>query len=81
MEHQSRFEAAIRASDAGQALRTLATDLSCEGYSRQAIYDLFEAFMLRLRDAGRAPEEEVVMDIMDGLMGWCHPDARIFPER
>jgi hypothetical protein len=81
MQYQQRFEAALRTPDPGQALRALVTELSAEGLSEPEIYQLFEEELLHLRAAGRSAEEDVILDTLDALSGWCHPDARLLPDK
>jgi hypothetical protein len=80
MRHQQRFDTALKAPDPGQALRSLVLELSAEGLTKAEIYQLFEEELLHLRAAGRPAEEEPILETMDALSGWCHPDARLLPE-
>ena len=43
------------------------------------IYDQFDAFRGALRQAGRAADEDAVMDTMDRVVGYCAPSAALFP--
>jgi hypothetical protein len=42
---------------------------------------LLEGFLVRLRTRAdyRDSDEDAVLDVMDSLTGWCHPDARLPP--
>jgi hypothetical protein len=81
MTHLERFETALRSAEPGRALRSLVNELAAEGQDKQDIYQLCERVMLRLREAGRGADEEVVLDVMDALDGWCHPGARLPSDR
>jgi hypothetical protein len=41
---------------------------------------LFETARQQLREAGREADEDVLMDVMDCLVGWCGPAARLSPD-
>jgi hypothetical protein len=81
MTHLQRFEAALRSAEPGRAMRSLVTELAAEGQGKDEIYAACERVALRLREAGREADEELVLDVMDALEGWCHPDARLLPDR
>jgi len=42
---------------------------------------LFEQTRRQLREAGRDREEEVVLEIMDFLVGWCSPHMNLEPKK
>lgn len=48
-----------------------------EGRSRDAVYEDLKRLVLDLRREGRDELEDAVMDVMDVLVGWCSPSARI----
>jgi hypothetical protein len=79
---QERFEAALRSSDTGQALRALVQDLAREGLTKPQIYETLETFLghLRTQADNRESDEELVLDIMDALTGWCHPSSELLPD-
>ncbi len=83
MSHFERMEQALQAPDSAGALRSLVQELSHEGLERQPLYDLFHTFLLSLRrgDKSREKDEELVMDLMDALLGWCHPGARLLADK
>jgi hypothetical protein len=71
------FESALRAKD----LRSLVTELRSWGLSQVAIYDLFESFMLVLREENREPDEDAVGDALDFICGWCSSNLMWFEQR
>jgi hypothetical protein len=82
MIHQERFEKALQSPEPAQALRSLVSQLSSEGFAKGEIYDFFENVLLQLRARGnQAAEEDTVLDVMDALTGWCHPDARLLADQ
>ncbi len=58
-------------------LREYARDLLATGYPRQRLYDDFENVRAELRERGQEEQEDAVMDVMDFLVGWCSPGARL----
>jgi hypothetical protein len=61
-----RIEHAI----ADQNLAQLAQQLTTEGVSQVAIYDLFHTFYLSLDDRNREQEQDQLCDAMDRIVGW-----------
>lgn len=47
------------------------------GRSREALYEDLKRLALELRRDGRDDREDAVMDVMDVLVGWCAPSARL----
>ncbi len=47
------------------------------GRSRDAVYEDLKRLVLDLRRDGRDELEDAVMDVMDVIVGWCSPSARI----
>jgi hypothetical protein len=48
-----------------------------EGHSRENLYEALKRLALELRSDGRDDLEEEVMDVMDIIVGWCAPSARL----
>ena len=42
-------------------------------FDREAILANMENLAFKLRETGREIEEDVVLDVMDFLIGWCSP--------
>jgi hypothetical protein len=55
----------------------LALQLSAQGVPTAAIIDRFEATRQQLRSVDREADEDAVMDVLDCLMGWCHPEMKL----
>ncbi len=81
MTVDERLLHALGCSQPGPALRSLIRELSREGHAKAQIYQMFEEFLprLRRRDDYRESEDEILLDVMDALTGWCHPEARLSP--
>jgi hypothetical protein len=78
---QERFVQALAAAQPAQALRSLVEQLSQEGKSKQDIYDALARQLLLVRaSAGdQGAEEEMLLEVMDALSGWCNPSAQLLP--
>ena len=82
MTLQDGFEKALQSEEPTQALRLLVDQFACKGYGKDEIYGFFEAFLLHLRhgENRKEAEEDMVLDVMDALTGWCHPSARLLAD-
>jgi hypothetical protein len=82
MTHAKRLEASLYASNPGAALRAAVLELASEGCPKDVISARLEKLLLDLRGQPhrRASEEDAVLDVLDGLEGWCRPDARLLQE-
>ena len=82
MTAQERFENALRSSDPVPALRALVQDLGRAGLTKPQIYEMLETFRVQMRRQAdyREADEEILLDIMDALNGWCHPSAELLPD-
>jgi len=79
MKYKKRFESALSSHEPLQALNALIFELAAKGYRKTEIYQFFEAFILDLRQNSGETEakEELLMEVMDALTGWCHPNAQL----
>jgi hypothetical protein len=75
-----RIEQALRSTTPVVELRSLIVHLLGDGRPRETILQLFEAAREEMRQTGREVDEEVVMDVMDFLVGWCSPHMKLPPE-
>ena len=76
MSLENCFEEALRSSDPVEGLRSVALRLRAEGQEQENILAKFET-PAHLREANRADDEDIIMDVMDCLVGWCSPQMRI----
>jgi hypothetical protein len=67
------FEQALRSAEPVNQLRSLALRLHSGGLDKAAIIEKFEGARRELRLADREADEDVIMDAMDCLVGWCSP--------
>ncbi len=56
---------------------SLAMRLRAEGQEQEKIIAKFEDAPAQLRQANRDSDEDIIMDVMDCLVGWCSPQMRI----
>jgi hypothetical protein len=78
-----RIGTAYRAADPGDALRALVLQLASEGHSKAEIDAALQEFVLALRSrpGHRDTDEDIVLDTLDALHGWCHPSAWLLPNQ
>jgi hypothetical protein len=83
MKYVQRFQSALDSHEPAFSLRTLAQQLAAEGQTKEQVYELFETFLLELRqnEKLREADEDAVLDVMDALTGWCHSDSALLPEK
>jgi hypothetical protein len=48
-----------------------------DGYPQDALYEDLKRLVLEMRRDDRDDLEDAVMDVMDVLVGWCAPSARL----
>lgn len=58
-------------------LRTLVQTLVQQGSSPEAVLADLESLRSRLRAGGREADEDVVLEVMDFVVGFCSPHMRI----
>jgi hypothetical protein len=78
-----RLRTALVSADPAEALRATILALSEEGQTQTGVYGLLEELRLTLRTGGELTEEreELLLDLMDAVSGWCHPTARLFVDK
>lgn len=77
MDTQERLFGALCSDDPPEHLREAVQTLIDEGHQPEALYAQLEGIVLDLRASGRETEEDLVLDVMDYLAGWCSPQMRI----
>jgi hypothetical protein len=81
LENERLFEESLRSSDAIGALSTTIRRLLKEqGRPRQEILAELEEFRGVLREQGRDTDEDVVLEVMDFLVGWSSPHMSMMSE-
>jgi hypothetical protein len=64
-----------------EALREAILELKAAGRNQEEIYESLTGLLLEVRGQGAdSVHEEVVLDTMDAVSGWCQPHMRLFPE-
>jgi hypothetical protein len=48
-----------------------------DGTEREAILAELERLRTVLRECGRSDDEDIVLDAMDFLVGWCSPQMKL----
>ena len=71
------FEAALRSAKPTESLRDTVARLLDSGNDREVIQQSLEQFRLVLREADREAAEDVVLEVLDFLTGWCSPHQRL----
>jgi hypothetical protein len=74
---RASYEEALASSDPVERLRKAVAHELSVGTERDAVYQALDRLRLDLRRGGRDAEEDIVMDVMDFLTGWCSPHRRL----
>jgi hypothetical protein len=81
MTNAERLQAALGRPDPARNLRNVVEKLLAEGCLPSETQALLERLLLDVRaHKDRAADEDAVLDVLDGLAGWCHEEARISPK-
>ena len=72
----ARVLAALERHDVG-TLQSEAKALLAEGIPRETVVKACEACVLRVRAQGREKDEEMLLDVLDQLVGWCAPSVKL----
>ncbi|RKZ50811.1 MAG: hypothetical protein DRR16_08350 [Candidatus Parabeggiatoa sp. nov. 3] len=70
----SVLKEALQQSSPMEKLETIVKDLLSKGYSKESILAEFEYFREAMTDEDY---EDIVLEVMDFLTGWCSPHKRI----
>ena len=76
-EIQQQFSAALSSERPLECLRTVVQALIEQGHERPSIERELEDFRIRLQQEGRDQDEDIVLDVMDFLVGWCSPHMKV----
>lgn len=77
MEIGDRIQTALNAPNPLHELRALIESLLAQGVLPESILETLEQERRRLRAAAREDDEDVLMEAMDFLTGWCAPQMRL----
>jgi hypothetical protein len=73
-------EKALESPDPFKELRHLAIQLLSTGQDQAGVLAVFEKARQELRQANRGEDEDVIMEVMDCLVGWCSPSLKLPPD-
>jgi hypothetical protein len=72
-----RVAQALRTDAPQTALVALVRALLAEGFDEGEALGVLERARAQLRQEGREADEDAVLEVMDLLVGWCSPGARL----
>jgi hypothetical protein len=72
-----RFNAALQPPSPTMQLREVAVQLLQEGFSRAESLKMLEDYRNQLQTEQRYADEDVVLEVMDFVVGWCSPHVRV----
>ncbi len=68
---------ALQSSEPLQEVRSLAEQLARDGFSKAAVLEQFERTRQSLRVQGKEWEEDLLLEVMDFIEGWCSQHLKI----
>ena len=77
MSNAERFNQALTCERPVACLREVVQQLVSQGETRESIYEDLEDFRALLRAGRREEDEDIVLEVMDFLTGFCAPHMRI----
>lgn len=64
----------------GSDLSELAVKYKDLGMDNESMYHNLEVLRQEMRAKKDEASEDLIMDLMDRVVGWCHTDCRIYPD-
>jgi hypothetical protein len=77
MSVRDQLAQTLCAEDPTTSLSNAVKVLVAQGQERDSLYAELEKLRTLLQESGREADEDVVLDVMDFLSGFCSPQARI----
>jgi hypothetical protein len=74
-----QFAAALQSEEPIERLRELALRLASDGAPPPAILQQFQDARVRLQTQQRERDEDLLLEMMDCIVGWCRPSNKLFP--
>jgi hypothetical protein len=71
------LEEALRSGNPLDALRNLVQAKAAQGYDREKLNQELIDFALELRAVKRERDEDLILEVLDFLAGWCSPHMKI----
>jgi hypothetical protein len=74
-----RLHQPLQSDPRGEELRRIILVLAREGHTKDEIYGAMNELLDQIREkhGGESAEEDTILELMDALVGWCHPNARL----
>jgi hypothetical protein len=77
MTFEKALDLALQAIEPLREVRILAEQLLHDGFPRAAVLEQFEQARQGLRDQGKEKEEDLLLEVMDFIDGWCSPHMKL----
>jgi len=74
---EAQFNEAVRSANPLLELRETVRSLLDQDWTREELLADLEQFRDVLREAGRDEDEDIVLEVMDFLAGWCSPHMKV----
>jgi hypothetical protein len=77
MTFEDALNLALQSSEPLQEVRSFAEQLTRDGLSKAAVLEQFEQTRQSLRVQGKQREEDLLLEVIDFIEGWCSPHMKI----
>jgi hypothetical protein len=77
MVHEQELEDSVGSPNPHERLVALIVTLNHNGLGKDALIELLNQFRSKMRKENREAHEDIVMEVMDLVVGWCHPTQRL----
>lgn len=77
MQLDAQFDAALHTPEPLLRLRDTVRALLDQDWTRDELLAALETFRETLRTAGRDADEDIVLEAMDFVTGWCSPQMKV----
>lgn len=74
-----RFHTALHTEQPFEALCAIVHELQTEGYQPSTILKIFEYIRTNLNTIADQRIDDLLLDTMDTIVGWCSPSSKLFP--
>jgi hypothetical protein len=72
------MQAAIDGPSPRYAIILLAHAFKAEGMAQREMYELFDLYRAKHQDDADETISDAILDTMDGIVGYCSPQCRLF---
>jgi hypothetical protein len=77
MDFEAELENALGSNTPLLTLRSFLQELLARGESRESLIEKLTKFREKLLLSGREKDDDLILELMDLLYGWCSPEMKL----